>query len=297
MVRKMPDAAPIKFNKAHRNFIGTAVYVSMVPIEPLSGGVCASRKTAMHIKHLFLTVLPVIICGTAPAYGDEFNSAGVRIHYTVTGQGPPVVLVHGLESNAKINWQLPGTVAQLARDHQVITFDSRGHGQSDKPQQEGAYGTQMCDDIVRLLDHLHIQKAQVVGYSLGGFEVMKLLTMHPERITSAVMCGAAWLKTGSPLDRFWANIKGGRGRRGAPPACMRGVSELSVTESQLKQITPKVALIVGDRDPCRAMYIEGAHRLRPDWPVFVVRGAGHFNCIFKPEFKNDLQQALSDTIR
>jgi chorismate mutase len=150
----------------------------------------------------------------------------------------------------------------------------------------------MCEDIVRLLDHLHIQKAQVVGYSLGGFEVMKLLTLHPERVDSAVMCGAAWLKAGSPLDHFWANIPA-RNKRQAGSACMRGVSELAVNEAQVKGIKPKVTLIVGDRDPCRAMYIEDAHRLRPDWLLYTVKGAGHFNCIFKPEFKDDLERALA----
>jgi pimeloyl-ACP methyl ester carboxylesterase len=240
------------------------------------------------------TALVAAICGCAPACAEEFDSGGVRIHYSVTGQGPPVLLVHGLGSSAMLNWQLPGTVAQLARDHQVISFDSRGHGRSDKPLSEDAYGTQMCEDIVRLLNQLHIQKAQIVGYSLGGFEVMKLLTLHPERVTSAVMCGAAWLRAGSPLDHFWAKVPA-RSKRAAPAACMRGVSQLAITEAQLKQIKPKVALIVGDRDPCRVMYVEAAHRLRPDWTLYIVRDSGHFNCIFKPEFKNDLQQALAKT--
>ena len=245
----------------------------------------------MRIRKFLFSAL-VAMSFAAPVYAESFDSGGVQIHYSVTGQGPPVVLVHGLGSSAMINWQFPGTVTQLAKHYQVITFDSRGHGQSDRPQSQDAYGTQMCEDVVRLLDHLHIKKAQVVGYSLGGFEIMKLLTLHPERVNSAVMCGAAWLKAGSPLDHFWAIIPA-RNKRQAGAACMRGVSELAVTEAQLKGITPKVTLIVGDRDPCRAMYIEAAHRLRPDWPLYTVKGAGHFNCIFKPEFKGDLERALA----
>lgn len=246
----------------------------------------------MRRRNLLFTALVAMFLASTPVYAESFDSDGVRIHYSVTGQGSPVVLVHGLGSSAMINWQLPGTVKQLARHYQVIIFDSRGHGQSDRPQSQDAYGTQMCEDIVHLLDHLHIQKAQVAGYSLGGFEVMKLLTLHPERVTSAVMCGAAWLKTGSSLDHFWANIPI-RSQRAAGSACMRGVSALAVTEAQLKAITPRVTLIVGDRDPCRTMYIEGAHKLRPDWALYTVKGAGHFNCIFKTEFKNDLDRALA----
>ncbi len=227
-----------------------------------------------------------------PACADEFESNGVRIHYTVTGHGQPVVLVHGLYSSAMMNWQLPGIIQQLSKHDQVIAFDNRGHGQSDKPQSEDAYGEQMCEDVVRLLDHLHIKKASVVGYSLGGFIVLKLVVLHPERVNRAVMCGAAWLQSGSMLDRFWANMRP-RSRQAVPEACLRGVSKLSATPDEIKSIKVPVTLIVGDRDPCRAMYIQPLSNLRPDWPLYTVKGAGHINCIVKPEFKNKLEAALA----
>src|SRR5438067_2145756 len=101
----------------------------------------------------------------APSRADEFNSAGAKIHYTVAGKGEPVILIHGLYSSAAANWQWPGTVAELAKQYQVIALDNRGHGQSDKPQAEGEYGVKMAEDIVRLMDHLHVARAHVVGYS------------------------------------------------------------------------------------------------------------------------------------
>ena len=54
-----------------------------------------------------------------------------------------------------------------------------------------------------VVDHRHIARAHVVGYSPGAKIVMKLVTLHPERVSSAVLGGMGWLKAGSPLDRFW----------------------------------------------------------------------------------------------
>ena len=57
---------------------------------------------------------------------DDFDSAGVKIHYEVQGKGEPVVLIHGLYSSAMMNWGLPGITADLARNYQVIALDCRG---------------------------------------------------------------------------------------------------------------------------------------------------------------------------
>lgn len=246
----------------------------------------------MAMRLALIAFLLLSACTCPPVRADEFDSKGVTIHYTVQGHGKPVVLVHGLYSSGWINWQMPGTAAKLAKNFQVITLDNRGHGQSGKPTADDQYGTQMCEDVVRLLDHLHIKKASVVGYSLGGFIVMKLLTMHPERIESAALCGAAWLRAGSPLDRFWLMIPD-RGRQPVPAACLRGVAKLGTTAAEVKAINVPVALIVGDRDPCRMMYFQPLRRIRPDWPFYTVANASHFSCIAMPEFERKLEAALA----
>lgn len=230
----------------------------------------------------------------ARAHAEEFNSAGVKIHYTTSGQGDPVLLVHGLYSSAKMNWELPGLTAALARSHQVIASDCRGHGQSDKPEADDQYGVPMAEDVVRLMDHLHIQKAKVAGYSMGGMIVMKLLTRHPDRVTAAVFGGMGWLKSDSPLERFWEVLPARRAQR-APAACLHGIAKLAVTEEEVKAVRVPVTLIAGERDPCRRLYIEPLRRVRPDWPDHVIAGAGHLNCIMKAEFKEQLLAALQAT--
>src|SRR5262245_5193076 len=68
------------------------------------------------------------------------DANGVKIAYTVQGKGEPVVLIHGWLSSGWINWDLPGTVSLLAKDHLVITLDMPAHGLSDKPTKDDAYG-------------------------------------------------------------------------------------------------------------------------------------------------------------
>ena len=122
--------------------------------------------------------------------GDSFDSDGVAINYFEQGGGTPVILVHGLGINAQANWMATGVFQRLAKHYRVIALDLRGHGLSGKPHEPEQYGPKMAEDIVRLMDHLRIEKAHVMGYSLGGFVVLKLIALHPERLLSAAPCGA-----------------------------------------------------------------------------------------------------------
>ncbi len=88
----------------------------------------------------------------------------IRLYYETTGQGPALVLIHGLGSSTR-DWEYQMPV--FARDYQVIAFDLRGHGQSDKPA--GPYSIKMfAADLTGLLAGLNVTSAHVVGISLGG---------------------------------------------------------------------------------------------------------------------------------
>src|SRR5438128_11207472 len=137
---------------------------------------------------------------------QTFDSNGVKIAYFVQGQGEPVVLIHGWLSSAGVNWALPGISALLAKDHQVIALDVRGHGSSDKPTKEEAYGPELVEDVVRLLDHLKIKKAHIVGYSMGGIIAANFMTKHPDRVLSGTLSGIGWLKAGSGGQSWFAQI-------------------------------------------------------------------------------------------
>src|SRR5687768_18328775 len=117
--------------------------------------------------------LGVVLCvllfpGSILAEDQFFDSAGVQIRYVEEGQGQPIVLIHGALGSIESNWIQTGVITNLSRDHRVIALDMRGHGKSGKPYEPAAYGHHMAEDIVRLLDHLKIQKAHLVGYSFGA---------------------------------------------------------------------------------------------------------------------------------
>ena len=223
---------------------------------------------------------------------DEFNSNGVKIHYLVEGKGEPVILIHGIYATATGNWQGPGIMGELAKHYRVIAFDLRAHGESGKPEGEDQYGVQMAEDVVRLMDHLQLPRAHLVGYSLGGMIALKLLTLHPERVSSAVLGGMGWMKTGSPFQQFWVTFKQ-FGDPNVPAACLSGIAKLAVTEAEVRAVRAPVTIIVGDRDPCRWMYVEPLRRVRPDWPPHLITDANHVSCIGRPEFRAAIDAALA----
>lgn len=147
--------------------------------------------------------------------GQYFDSDGVRIHYTDEGQGDPVILIHGFSVNADIQWRRPGVTQALSKEFRVIALDNRGHGLSDKPHDPAQYGTALCEDVIRLMDHLGIEKAAVAGYSMGGMITMKLIATHPERLVCAAPCAYGWAEQrpedGEGLGRLVASLKAGEG--------------------------------------------------------------------------------------
>jgi pimeloyl-ACP methyl ester carboxylesterase len=184
---------------------------------------------ARSLKRLFVASLVLLWQEGAVGAVDSlmFNAGGVGIHYLVAGAGEPVVLIHGLYSSARINWQLPGTFSALAADHRVVALDLPGFGRSDKPATADAYGMQWVEDVALLLDHLNLAKAHVVGYSMGGIVALKFIAEHPERVLSGTLGGMGWLAEGSALQRIWGRMR--------DPAA-RGVAGLALSQDQLLAI-------------------------------------------------------------
>jgi pimeloyl-ACP methyl ester carboxylesterase len=104
---------------------------------------------------------------------------GIRLWYAVYGQGEPVVFLHGGLANANY-WGLQ--VPEVARGHQVIVMDSRGHGRSTRDERPFGYDL-MADDVVALLDFLAVRRAAVVGWSDGGILGLDLAIRYPARVS------------------------------------------------------------------------------------------------------------------
>lgn len=121
---------------------------------------------------------------------SRFKSDSLTISYDTWGNGHPIVLVHGWGSNTKSNWIDTGWVDALSRHRQVIGIDCRGHGKSDKPHVQSLYGySDMARDVTALMDHLDIEKADYLGYSMGSFIGVSLLSNRPGRFSSMILGG------------------------------------------------------------------------------------------------------------
>lgn len=120
-----------------------------------------------------------------------FHSGPVEIAYLDEGEGDPIVLVHGFASSKEVNWVQPGWVSRLSADgRRVIALDNRGHGQSAKLYDPADYSVEtMADDVVALLDHLGIARADIMGYSMGGRITAALALRFPGRVRSAIIAG------------------------------------------------------------------------------------------------------------
>jgi pimeloyl-ACP methyl ester carboxylesterase len=119
---------------------------------------------------------------------------GILLHYETTGQGRPLVFIHGLGSSTR-DWEYQ--VDDFSRSYEVITFDLRGHGQSDKPP--GPYSIPMfAEDTAALLKELGVGSAHVVGVSLGGAVALQLALDHPELVKTLTVVNSAPAMHGSP---------------------------------------------------------------------------------------------------
>lgn len=154
-------------------------------------GRLASVGQALIVLTACTLLAPARLAGQTAT--KSFDSNGVPIHYVDRGQGPPVVLIHGFTGSAVRHWEAPGVIQALeSAGYRVIAMDCRGHGESGKPHDVKQYGSEMVGDVIRLLDHLKIDRAHIVGYSMGGAIASQLLIKHPGRLLTVTMLGAGW---------------------------------------------------------------------------------------------------------
>src|SRR5215467_9385441 len=202
---------------------------------------------------------------------QRFQHNGVEIAFLDEGEGAPIVLVHGFASNVQVNWVYPGWVTTLTRaGRRVIALDNRGHGASSKLYEPAAYhSARMADDVRALLDHLRLERADVMGYSMGARITAFFAFAHPERLNRAVLGGlgirlvegvglpesiADALETASvddvrdPTGRtFRLFAESTKSDLEALAACIRG-SRQTLTRDQAARITAPVLVAVGTKD-------------------------------------------------
>lgn len=248
----------------------------------------------------------------------DFLSDGVRIAYLDEGarDATPIVLVHGFGSNSKVNWVSPGWVTTLtAAGYRVIAIDNRGHGASQGPHDPALYGTgtHMAEDVRRLMDHLGIERADVMGYSMGAWITAHLALRHPERLRSAIFGGLAMAMVGGlagqetiaealeAKDPSTITSPKGRAYRAfgeqtgsdllALAACMRG-SRQPVPVDGLAALELPVLIAVGTRDDVAGSAEELAEII-PDAEVLPIPDRDHMLAVGDRVYKQGVLDFLS----
>jgi len=237
----------------------------------------------------------------------EFVTAsdGVAIAFERLGEGPAIVLVHGFGSSRSQNWKSTGWYGGLtAAGFSIVAMDCRGHGDSGKPHDEGAYGhDRMAQDVIAVMDAAGLTSALVCGYSMGGFIGLRLLAAHPERITKMAIAGVGenYLKDAitSPAARAALadalvtedkeSITDARGKmfrafadqpgkdRFALAACMRAMSP-RLAPATLAALTRPILVVAGAQDdtagrpePLADMFADGR--------AVVIPGRDHMSAV------------------
>src|SRR3954452_21722876 len=130
---------------------------------------------------------------------------GLKMYYEIHGSGEPVVLLHGAFMAISGDWSV--WINELSKTRKVIAIDMQGHGRTADIKRDITFEN-LSDDVAGLLDYLKIERADVVGYSLGGGVAMLFAIRHPEKVRKVVSISApirrdGWVKE---ANDFWPNF-------------------------------------------------------------------------------------------
>ncbi|WP_276118887.1 alpha/beta fold hydrolase [Pararhizobium qamdonense] len=225
---------------------------------------------------------------------------GINMYYAVYGSGPPVLLIHGGLGYADV-WG--AQVADLSRDHTVITAESRGHGRSTRNAEPYSYDL-MSSDYLALLDYLKIDRTAIVGWSDGGIIGLDIAIHHPERLTR-LFAQAANSKIDGVIPTVMENKtfasyieKAGEVYKKISPtpteydAFVTQISNMwasqpNWSDEDLKKITTPTAIVLGDHDEA----ISRAHTdylasTIPGAKLIILKDTSHFAMLQDPQRYN-----------
>lgn len=246
---------------------------------------------------------------------SSFDSDGVEIAYIDEGEGEPILLIHGFASNVEVNWVSTRWVSTLtSAGYRVIAMDNRGHGASQKLYDTEAYGAPlMADDARRLLDHLGLERADVMGYSMGARISAFLSLQNPERVRSAVFAGLGYnmvrgVGGTGPIARaleadgmddvtnetartFRAFAESTGGDLKALAACIRSSRE-KITPDDVGRISVPVLVAVGTKDVIGGSATDLA-ALIPGAEALDIEGRDHMKAVGDRQYKDGVLEFLS----
>ena len=245
----------------------------------------------------------------------SFHNGSVEIAYLDEGEGDPVVLIHGFASSKNVNWIYPAWTSTLTKaGYRVIALDNRGHGESSKLYDPEQYSIGiMAGDARALIDHLKIERADMMGYSLGGRITAYLALNDPQRIRSAILGGigmtmivgggpgenvASALEAASledvtdPMGRtFRAFADQTRSDRRALAACLRGSRRLMTREEAAAIKVPTLIAVGTTDDVAGSAYELG--QIIPGSQVLDIPNRDHMRAVGDRVYKDGVLEFLA----
>ena len=241
------------------------------------------------------------------------SSDGQRLAWRETGEGRPLLLLHGFFSNAFTNWIRYGHAATIAaRGYRVIMPDLRAHGDSAKPHDSGAYPSDiLARDAIELIERLDLEEFDLGGYSLGARTVVRMhvLGVRPARMIIAGMGLSGLTNLAGRADHFrhilthlgeheqgspeWMAEAFLKTTRGDPDALLQVLNVFTDTpEEQIAAIAVPTLVLAGEEDDDNGSH-EALAALIPHAEHREVPG-GHMSCVIKPEFGEAIADWLGE---
>jgi pimeloyl-ACP methyl ester carboxylesterase len=254
---------------------------------------------------------------------SELKIDDITLHYRLEGEGPPLLLIHGLGSDIR-TWEFQEEA--LAKHFQLILVDQRGHGHSTGPGMDAVMAPIFVQDMIALLDHLGFSKVHVVGESMGGLIAQEFALTHPERVERLILLSTGYKITEETVDEVYswreAQVEGGDEAyfRTATNSCYPkefidnnkelidylfnrenllnpdgvmaaglGLAMFDATD-RLAELKRKTLIVHGDLDKVfNVSLAQEAHELIPDSKLEIFKGCGH-------SAKTQMSDRMSETI-
>lgn len=248
----------------------------------------------------------------------QFENNGIALAYDDIGNGEPIVLIHGFASNRNENWRRVGWYGAIERKRmRLLAADVRGHGESAKPHDALAYGSAaLVSDVIALLDRAGIDRAHVLGYSMGARIALATALAHRGRVDHLVIGGigdklfdpprAANLLSeamlaenpeciSEPLLRSFRQFADEQGEDRAALAACAGGLDFQFSPDALSALSVPTLVVAGARDAL-AGSAEGLARAIPGARAITLPGCDHFSAIPHASFKASVFDFLDGTL-
>ncbi|WP_406279833.1 alpha/beta fold hydrolase [Embleya sp. NBC_00896] len=242
---------------------------------------------------------------------------GIEMYYELHGndERPPLVLLHG--GALTIDLSFAAVLPSLSAHHRVIAVEFQGHGHTADTERELSLEI-FSDDVVALLDHLNIERADFLGYSLGGLVALRTAVRHPERVDHLVLAATHYRHDGYhaeitapeqtstrlPTAADFTAMAAAYSRVAPDPthfeATLTKLQPLAHgfpewTEDELRSITAPTLLVIGDTDFVRVEHAARMHDLIPNAQLAILPGTTHMGVMRRADLLLPMIEAFLPT--